>query len=278
MKINIYLNNWFVKYNAAQKTKNEVENLKIGFIESIYNSNDLFILRGEPTFRDDLYDILKIFKNKNYILTTNCFEPEKLILFNETIPYISFHWDGFYNDIIKGGSGFTYNMFRCLESLSHKKTIFRIAYTISNFNLNYLDVDILTLRKMMETYPTMKQPYFILYQEGEYFNQNNFIWNSFNKIHLDKLNKSGLLTQKNFNYLSDWLNKKPYVCTSIKEEAVIMPDASMRLCQSHQIKKELGSLREKNIKQIFTDSTSLFKEMEHCPFCEKCWLAYNRKV
>ena len=71
MKIDVYLNNFFIKYNSMQKEKNKLTNLKLGFLNGTYNKDDLFILRGEPGFRDDLKSVLNIFKKKNYILTTH---------------------------------------------------------------------------------------------------------------------------------------------------------------------------------------------------------------
>jgi MoaA/NifB/PqqE/SkfB family radical SAM enzyme len=275
MKIDIYLNDYFVKYNSAQKT--EVENLRIGFVEGIYNPDDLFILRGEPTYREDLHKILRIFKNKNYILTTQGFNIQSLIDFDDTIPYLSFHWDGFLNDSIKQSPGLTYNMIRCIEALKHKNMKFRIAYTISPYNINSLDADIAILRSLLSSYSKMKQPYFMIYQEGQYYSQSDYTWTWFGKEHLEKINKSGLCTVKNFNYLSNWVNGNISPCTSIQSEATVMPDATLRACQSYQSNCFLGSLKEKNIPTIFKDSESIFKSLEKCSFRKKCWLAYHNK-
>lgn len=277
MKVSLYLNDYFVKYNAAQKSKDEVSNLKIGYVEGVYNPDDLFILRGEPTYRDDLHKIFKIFKNKNYILTTQGFDVDKLISYEDTIPYISFHWDGFFNDTIKASPGLTYNMIRCLEALKHKKTIFRISYTINPFNSDSLDADIAIMRKLLSSYPNMKQPYFMLYQSGTYYSQDKQTWTYFAPHQAAKLNAAGLLTQKNLQYLTRWLKREPYFCTSIKDEAVVMPDATLRVCQSFQLSNALGWLNDKNLKQIMESSEDTFNNLRKCPFREQCWLAYNYK-
>ena len=110
-----------------------------------------FILRGEPTLRPDFKQILDIFKEKkNYILTTSLEDIDKILDYDRTIPYITINWDGMLNDNIKGRKPYTSNMIHLFNSFKSKNTIQRINYTISQYNLAFLDVDAKATEKIYD--------------------------------------------------------------------------------------------------------------------------------
>ncbi|MFW6226444.1 MAG: hypothetical protein ACOC3V_05755, partial [bacterium] len=273
MKISLFLNDYFVNY-----TKNPLvsqQQLDRNIIQELYNENDLFILRGEPTLRPDFKQILDIFKNKkNYILTTHLEDSSKIFNYDRTIPYISINWDGINNDIIRGGKPFTSNMIKLFNVLKSKKTIQRISYTMSQYNLAFIDVDARAIKRFMTIYPKIKQPYFNIYQKGYFYNNEKFTWPPISKEHLTLLNQEGLLTKKNFEYLLSWITKQNYQCTSIENEITIMPDATVRLCQSHRIIESLGSLKEKSLHNILKENEENIKKAKMCPLREQCWLSH----
>ena len=82
MKVNLLLNNKPV----------HLMNLNTSIIKKIYNDKDLFILMGEYVDREDLFEILDIFENKNYILMAH--SCEKLLHYPKNIPYLSIFWYG----------------------------------------------------------------------------------------------------------------------------------------------------------------------------------------
>ncbi len=276
MKINVYCNDYFMAYNQAQPNQN-IKNLRTGFIKGIYNKDDLFILRGEPTLHYDFSDVLDTFKNKNYILTTHGNDIEKITSYEKSIPYISFNWDGFANDIIKGYKPLTSNIMKALQFLQSKNTTTRIAYTISPYNIKWLQADLIIMRKMMDSFPNMKQPYFMLYQQGTYYSQENFAWTNLTSENIDMINKSGLLTEKNKNYLFGWFKQKEYNCVSPRNELVIMPDASVRLCQSIRMNEVVGNLNDMNLQQIIEHTEDVRSSTINCQHKSTCWFACNYK-
>lgn len=276
MKISLFLNDYFVNYNKKPMTSQQQLNRSI--IQELYNEDDLFILRGEPTMRPDFKQVLDIFKSKkNYILTTHLEDVQKVLDYDRTIPYISINWDGILNDNIRGRKNYTSNLIQVLNSFRSKATIQRINYTISQYNIAFLDVDAKAMKRFMTLYPKMKQPYFNIYQKGYYYNNDDFTWPPFGRNQITMLNKEGVLTQKNFDYLLGWVTKQDYKCTSIQDEVTILPDATVRLCQSHRMIEVLGSLKEKSLKDILEDSKEKIQQAKNCPLREQCWFAHHRK-
>lgn len=276
MKISLFLNDYFVNYNKKPIQSQQV--LDRGIIQELYNDHDLFILRGEPTLRSDFKQVLDIFKkNKNYILTTHLEDVNPILNYDRTIPYISVHWDGMLNDIMRGRNPYTANMFYLFNSLKNKETILRISYTISQYNLGFLDVDAKAIKKFLSIWPKMKQPYFNLYQKGYYYNNEQFTWPPLSKEHVSLLNKEGVLTPKNLEYLLGWIAKFDYQCTAVQNEVTILPDATVRLCQSHRIVESLGSLKEKSLQEILEENKESIQKTRTCPLREQCWLANHRK-
>lgn len=275
MKISLFLNDYFVSYNKPSLISQQ--QLDRGIIQSLYNEQDLFILRGEPTLRPDFKQILDIFKNKNYILTTHLEDVDKLLSYDRTIPYLSIYWDGFLNDTIRGRKPYTTNLIYLLNAFKSKNTIQRLSYTISQYNISFLDIDALTMQKFLSLYPKMKQPYFNIYQKGYYYNNEQFTWPPLSRDHISLLNKHGILTQKNLDYLLRWITKEDYQCTSVENEITIMPDATVRLCQSHRIVESLGSLKEKSLSQILEENKENIQKAKLCPLREQCWFAHHNK-
>jgi len=277
MKIDIYCNDYFMRYNAAQLDKDSLKQLRSGYIRGIVNEEDMFILRGEPAFHYDFKYILDSFKKQNYILTTHGNNADAIISYDRKIPYISFNWDGFINDSIKGHKPLTSEITRTLQYLNSTDTVVRIAYTISPFNIKWLATDAVVLRKMMDAYPKMKQPYFMLYQEGTYYSQDEFTWTSISYEDVNNLNKLGLLTEKNLSYLLSWINRKDYQCTAPINDVVIMSDATVRTCQSYRMSEVLGSLDVNNLPDIISQTKEKRSSLINCEYKERCWFACNLK-
>jgi len=274
MKISLFLNDYFTSYDKQPIISQQ--QLDRGIIQSLYNEQDLFILRGEPALRPDFKQVLDIFKNKNYILTTHLENASKVLSYDRTIPYLSIHWDGFLHDTLHGRKPYTTNLIYLLNSFKSKNTIQRLSYTISQYNLSFLDVDALTMQKFLSIYPKMKQPYFNIYQKGYYYNNEQFTWPPLSRDHIALLNKDGVLTQKNFDYLLRWITKENYQCSAIENEITIMPDATVRLCQSHRIIESLGSLREKTLEEVLFENKENIEKAKFCPLREQCWLGNHK--
>ena len=273
MKISIYINDRFVVY---RKIKNSFNNIDVDIVKKIYDEDDLFILRGEPTLHPEFHDVLNIFK-KNYVLTTDCCDLEALKSYKKKIPYVSFSYDGFLNDSLRVNKELTWNIMRGLEYFTSKKTETRLSYTISPYNLSWLQTDIMILKRLMAEFPKMKQPYFMLYQEGTVFQQKKFSWPGLSKTYIDLMNRSGLLTQKNLDYLLAWHNKKNYRCISPQNELIIMPDNTVRLCQSIRMHEVLGDLNNNTLDEIKDSSKDIRKKAEECQFKARCWMSMHLK-
>ena len=132
-------------------------------------------------------------------------------------------------------------------------------------------------KRFMTIYPKLKQPYFNIYQKGYYYNNEQFTWPPFSREHITLLNKEGVLTQKNFNYLLNWITKSSYQCTAVQNEVTILPDATVRLCQSHRIVESLGSLKEKSLSEILKENQEKIQQAKQCPLREQCWFAHHLK-
>ncbi|MEA3499847.1 MAG: hypothetical protein U9R41_02335, partial [Candidatus Marinimicrobia bacterium] len=209
MKINIWTNNLFVSHN---KPIPKEENISLKHFKKTVNSDEhLYILRGDPTIHPNFYEMIKALQNKNFIVSTHCLNSSVLIKNKQHIPYLVIKWDGLKNDILKGNNNLTYNMFKILDMYSRNENVtLRIEYTISNKNIDWLLTDIAILRKLFSVYDNMKQPYFVINQQTEVLNQDEYTFVPFGADHLDILNKTGLLTQKNLDYLKASIDKKDY--------------------------------------------------------------------
>lgn len=274
MKISLFLNNYLPLYNKPHKA--ELVSLDKKILSDVINSEDQFILRGEPTIYPDLHNVLNQFKRKkNYILTTHMLDLDALLSYDRTIPYVSVFWDGILNDKIKGTKPLTANMIRFFDSIKGKDTTTRIHYTFTSTNAPYFMSDITTLKGLITNYQKMKQPYFSLHQSGFYYSESEFVWPPFTRSHLTELNKQGLLTKKNFNYLLGFLSKDKPRCVSPQNEITILYDGTVRLCQSHRIVESLGSLYEKSLQEILEENKENIKSAETCPLREQCWFSHH---
>ena len=271
MKLSIYLNNYFVNYNHKQDIPDK--NLSIMLLRDLSEMDHTFIFRGEPSYRTDLHKILKMFRRKDYILTTDCSIPENILTYDKTIPYISFKWDGLKNDLIRGERSLTFNMNILIDKLKYDTS--RIEYTFSPYNKDGWKYDIEVLKYYVNK--GMKKPYFSLYQQAQIFNESDFKWINVTKELISRLNHSGLLTQKNLNYLNNWSNRRPYSCISPQDELVIMFDGSVRLCQSHRINEVIGDLNNESLDVIIERSKEERRKAEECPLKLQCWLSYHAK-
>ena len=272
MKLSIYLNNYFVKYNKKQTPP--TENLSIKILKDLSETDHQFIFRGEPTYRNDLPKILKLFRRKDYILTTDATDVDKILEFDKSIPYLSVKWDGINNDMIRGEKPLSLNMNRLFERVNYQQA--RIEYTFSPYNKDSWEYDLAQLEYFMKKYK-LKQPYFSMYQQGQIYNEENFKWLNITKEFISKLNHKGLLTQKTLDYLNNWTKKQLYTCTSPQNELVIMYDGSVRLCQSHRMNEVIGSLKDNTLDEVIKTSEDIRKQAEGYPLRQQCWLSYHYK-
>lgn len=276
MKINIFLNNYFVQYK-----QNFIEpdiSLDINILKKIPLDNNKIILRGEPTLHRQLNDILFLLHKKDYILTTDGEKVENLFSYKGQIPYISFHYDGFMNDIIRGNRSYlTKNILRALDFYAGKKTTTRISYTINKWNTEWFNVDVKILRHLLEKYPKMKRPYFLICQQGAYFMQEEFYWQPINITMIDTLNKNSLLTEKNIRMLAAYYDKATYECIAPENEITITPDGYVRLCMSHKINDVLGNLHNESFDEILKKSEEQRLAARNCNVKKKCFLAHHYK-
>lgn len=275
MKINLFLNDYFILYNKYfEKPKTE---FKLDLIEKIPIENNLIILRGEPTLYSKLDDVLKYLHKKNYIITTDGEKVESLFRYRGRIPYISFHYDGFLNDQLRGYRSYlTYNILKALNYYAGKSTL-RLIYTINPYNKEWLDVDISILRHLYNKYPNMKKPYILIHQQCPYFAQRNFSWTSIDIKIIDKFNKAGILTDKTLRYLAAYFDGANYSCVSPKNEVVITPDGKVRLCLSFRFDEILGDLNKQSFEEIVESSKEIRESAVSCSNKQNCWLALHVK-
>jgi MoaA/NifB/PqqE/SkfB family radical SAM enzyme len=278
LKINIWLNDYHNKYNQSPKSNyNHADVNLINKIVDESSEEDVFILRGEPTIHPFLWQILNKLQNKNFILSTESANTDNLISYKKNIPYLSFRWDGFINDKIRGKRPLTLNMQKILSSLSSKETQLRVEYTISPYNLEYLDIDMIILQKMMNEYSRMKQPYFVIYQQSEIYDYNGYIWTPLSKEKISQLNSKGLFTEKTMKFFDSWINKRDYSCTAPRNELTIDYQGDARLCQSMRFHEIIGNVNLDSLQDIISSSKSIRDKASECPFRKQCWLAYHYK-
>ena len=275
MKINIYLNDYRQKYRGPVPPTTKT--ISYDLIKKVVSPSHTYVLRGEPTLREDLGNILDLFPKKNYILTTDGSNVQPLIDYQNTIPYVSFNWDGYHNDFIRGCRPLSFNIHKALEYLKNKKTITRIEYKISSNNLGTLKNDAHQLRLMLDLYPRMKQPYFLIMQQAEIFNEKKFIWTALGKGQINNLNKMSLLTQDTLNYMNKWVDKKSYSCSAPQDELVINYDGTVRMCQSFRFNEIIGNVSDNTLDEIIEETKAKRKGCTSCSFKKECWLAYHYK-
>lgn len=278
MKINIWLNDYYNRYNlSVKKTYSHIDVELFNSIIDSLSDDDLIILRGEPTIHPFLWQILNKLNNKNYILSTESSKPEPLVKYKKHIPYLSFRYDGFMNDVIRGKRPLTLNMFTILSEFSARETTLRLEYTISPYNLEFLEADILNLRLLVSKYSRMKQPYFVIYQQSEIYDQTSYAWTSLSKNKIQELNKKSLLTEKNLKFFDAWLNKRETPCMSPRNEIVIDSSGIVRLCHSLRFHETLGDLKNDSLSSILEKSSQVRNNAIECPLRKQCWMAYHYK-
>ena len=278
MKINIWLNNYYSKYGPVVLRPNQ--HIEVGLFNQVIdltNEDDLIILRGEPTVHPFLWQLLNKLQGRNFILSTESSNPSSLINYKKDIPYISFRYDGYLNDQIRGSRPLSINMAKILQKFSGEETTLRIEYTISPYNLDFLDADTLLMRKMLDQYSKMKEPYFVIYQQSEIYNQTGYIWTPLSKEKIVELNKRSLLTKKTLQLFNAWINKADYSCTALRDEIVIDPEGKVRLCQSMRFNEIIGDLNTSSLTDIVDNSKEKRSQASECPMRKQCWLAYHYK-
>jgi MoaA/NifB/PqqE/SkfB family radical SAM enzyme len=276
MKIDIYLNDYFTAYYRPCPDKSRLTNISFDVLTKLNTLDATFIFRGEPTLNSYLHDILDLYKDKSYILSTDGTNPDPLINYKGKIPYLSIRYDGYMNDTLRRNNKLSYNVMKLLEAFKNKETILRIEYVISNHNLNWLKLDLDIIRNYLSIYPNMKQPYFVLYQKSDVFTEPNFIWTPLSKEVIDLINTKNLFTQSSLNSLMAWYNKTPYRCTAPQNNIIVWYDGTMRLCQSHRCKEIIGNLLTDDL-SIIEKTLDIRSATGDCPFRDQCWIAYHHK-
>lgn len=269
MKVNIFLNNQL--FNPISNKEVEVENIKLSDFKKAIEGDHLYILRGEPTKNEYLHDILHLLEEKNYILTTSLKNPEFLFRYEGKIPYISINYFGFYHDCLNKSDYFK-KLNQTLRFFTGKNTTLRINYILTEQNKQWLKTDIEILRRLMQTFPNMKQPYITLYQKAHFFKEERFHWPSYGREDIDLLNKAGLLTKKNLDFLTAWLNKEEYICVAPQNELVLDWKGVFRTCMSHRFVEALGSIKDYTLQDFIKNSEEARKSCELCFFRNQCWL------
>lgn len=277
MKIDLFINDYVPVYQRKNTQTNTLKNISLDLVKKIYRPEHFYVLRGEPTEHPKFRELLDIFTEKNYILMTEASKLSALIGYQGEIPYISFSYDGFQNDQIRGNRNLTYNVMKALEFFSQKNTQLRIEYIISQNNYEWFEVDLVILKKLMSLYPKMKQPYYVLFQEGDYFKKKDFTWIPLTEQAVLRANALGLLTQKNLDFLKAYLDRKEYSCIALKNEIIIMSDGTVRLCLSHKFNEIIGNINSSTLEDIINSTQPIRNECEGCEFRLSCWLAYHYK-
>jgi MoaA/NifB/PqqE/SkfB family radical SAM enzyme len=275
MKINVFISDTFLKYRAP--LSNPTILIDMPSFGKIPLEGNQIILRGEPTLHHKFPTILDHLQDHNFVYTSIGLQVEKLISYKRNIPYVSFHYEGHLNDELYGGNQLTAEITKALNHFKTKQTILRLAYTISPFNKAWFVADVATLKNFLSLYPTMKRPYFLVYQQGTYYSEAGFKWTTIDKSMIDRANKAGILTQKNLNYLLAFFNQDSYSCVSPQEEITIFPDGTLRTCMSHKVSEVLGDLHKNSFAEILEMSAEKRKQCKNCNLRQSCWLAYHLK-
>jgi len=276
MKINLFVNDMLTQYRSYVRTKT-ITNMDIELIKKIYRPEHQYVIRGEITLHPKCREILDIFVAGNYVLMTEGDNATALIGYQGKIPYISFSYDGFMNDQIRNNQDLTYNMMKMLDYFSGKDTQLRTEYIISPHNYSWYNVDLLIMKQLMLQYPKMKQPYFVMFQDGDYFSQKEFTWVPYTQAALNRANAVGLLTQKNLDFLNAFLLRKEYACTALKNEIIIMNDGTVRTCLSHKITNIIGNVNTQSLEDVIVSTQPIRDACIECEYKLSCYLAYHYK-
>ena len=277
MKINLFINDYVPVYQRKLNQTNTLKNISLELVKKIYRPEHTYVLRGEPTEHPKFRELLDIFTEKNYILMTEASKLSSLIGYQGEIPYISFSYDGFQNDQIRGNRNLTYNVMKALEHFSQKDTQLRIEYIISQNNYEWFEIDVVILKKLMSLYPKMKQPYYVLFQEGDYFKKKDFTWVPLTEQAVLRANALGVLTQKNLDFLKAYLERKEYSCIALKDEIIVMSDGTVRLCLSHKFNEIIGDINSSTLEDIISSTQPIRDACVGCEYKLSCWLAYHYK-
>ena len=276
MKTNIYLNDYLTAYYRPIPDTSRLNHISFDVLTKLSSLDSKFIFRGESTVCPYLYETLDLFKDKDYILTTDATNPDTLINYKGKIPYLVIKYDGYMNDTIRKNHQLSYNLKKILDHFKNTNTILRFEYVISAHNISWLKLDLDIMRNYLELFPKMKQPYFLLYQKADIFNEQNFSWVSLGKDAIDIMNTKNILTQKTLTSLNAWYNKTTYKCISPQNEIVVWYDGTLRLCQSLRCKEVIGDLNIDDI-SIIEQNVDIRRSTEDCPYREQCWLFYHYK-
>lgn len=279
LKIDIYLNNHFPRYNRSPMSSDEIEHASLKHVKRAIKSGEhQYILRGEPTLYPYLYEVLDALQGKDFILITSGYEPEKLIRYQGKIPYLVVNYDGFTNDKLRNHEGLTRNVLKLLDHFGQRKDMTtRIAYTISKMNLKWLKADSEILINFYALYPNLKKPYFIIYQQTEIYNQETWTWTGLGMESVSMLNHKGLLSEKNLAYLNSWLKKEQYECYSPRNEMVMAWDGTFRMCQSMRFGETIGNIEEDPLQEVIESTEDMRADCKLCPYRQNCWLAHHFK-
>ena len=270
MKINLFINDYVPVYQRKLNQTNTLKNISLELVKKIYRPEHTYVLRGEPTEHPKFRELLDIFTEKNYILMTEASKLSSLIGYQGEIPYISFSYDGFQNDQIRGNRNLTYNVMKALEHFSQKDTQLRIEYIISQNNYEWFEIDVVILKKLMSLYPKMKQPYYVLFQEGDYFKKKDFTWVPLTEQAVLRANALGVLTQKNLDFLKAYLERKEYSCIALKDEIIVMSDGTVRLCLSHKFNEIIGDINSSTLEDIISSTQPIRDACVGCEYKLSC--------
>ena len=259
MKIHLFLNDL--------KSKKQLDR---NIISKIYNTKDLFILRNDITKRHTFVENLEKLTRKNYIIISKVTNTKVFNQYDGDIPYISLIGYGLYED-----RRHLDKIIKLCDKFKGKNTKLRINYVITDRDIGKFTVDTAILKSLIIRY-NMLQPYFDLIQKGDFFGQEKYIYPLFNENLLNKLNKTGLLTQKNFDYLSGYINKTQSTC-NVGDNITIYPDGTLRLCHSHRCQEVLGNLKKTHIADIIDNNKEKIDEAKNCFMLQSCWISSFKK-
>lgn len=276
MKTNIYLNDYLVAYNKPAPDITRVNHISFDVLTKLSKLDSKFVFRGESSICPYLYETLDLFKDKDYILTTDGTNASTITNYKGKIPYLSIRYDGWMNDTIRRNHELSYNVKKILDHFKNTDTILRFEYIISPYNLSWLKVDLDIIRNYLDQYPTMKQPYFLLYQKADIFNETEFSWVPLTKESIDLMNSKTIITQRTLDAMLSWYNKSEYKCMSPQNEITVWYDGTLRICQSLRSKEVIGNLNADDI-SIIESSYDVRQSTEDCPYREQCWLFYHYK-
>jgi len=257
----------------------EIKHASLKHIKRAIKSGEhQYILRGEPTLYPYFYEVLDALQGKDFILTTSGFNYEQIINYPGKIPYLVVNYDGFMNDELRNNFTLTSNIMKLIKYFSNiAETTIRIQYTISKMNLPWLKPDAEILIKMYELFPSIKKPYFVIYQQTEIYNQETFTWVGLGIESVKLLNHKGLLSEKTLAFMNAWLAKEDYNCVSPQGEMVMAWDGTFRMCMSMRFGEEIGNIENDPLEEIIEASKYQREDCLKCAFRTSCWLSHHMK-